>query len=257
MLAPGSQDYGNLTGVDAGLVRENLILEHLPQVYSIARHIHNRLPASVSFDDIVSAGTIGLLSAVDNFDPSLNVQLKTYADRKIRGAIMDGLREMDWAPRYTRKRARQIEAAIQSAKQRYGKEPSEEEIIAELHITSEEYQKWLLEVQSVELECLEFTSAEGQASGPLQFISDDEEKWPSKIAERADLERVLALALERMPKIERTILSFYYFEELNLREIAQIVNLHLSRVAQLRAQAILRLRSHFDRVWLTPATRKI
>ncbi|MEO8659297.1 MAG: FliA/WhiG family RNA polymerase sigma factor [Bryobacteraceae bacterium] len=256
MLAPGSQSYGHL-GSDAGQDRENLILGHLPQVYSIARQVHNRLPASVSFDDVVSAGTIGLLAAVDNFDPSLNVQLRTYADRRIRGAIMDSLRDMDWAPRYTRKRARQIEAAIQNAKQRHGRDPSEEEIVTELQISAEEYHKWLLEMQSVELECLEFTSAEGQNSGPLQFLSDDEEKWPSKIAERADLERVLALALERMPKIERTVLSLYYYEELNLREISEIVNLHLSRVAQLRVQAILRLRSHFERVWLTPTTRKI
>ena len=112
--------------------RERLILEHLPQVRLIARRIHERLPESVSLDDLISNGVVGLIAAVDKFDPSQNVQLKTYAEHKIRGAILDGLREMDWAPKNKRRRAKQIEATIAVLEQRLGRAPAEEEIAVEL-----------------------------------------------------------------------------------------------------------------------------
>src|SRR5262245_27654069 len=105
--------------------RERIIMEHLPQVRLIARRIHERLPESVNLDDLISAGTIGLISAIDRFDPSLNVKLKTYAEYKIRGAILDSLRGLDWAPRQQRKRSKQIEAAISTAEQRLHRTPSE------------------------------------------------------------------------------------------------------------------------------------
>jgi RNA polymerase sigma factor for flagellar operon FliA len=184
------------------------------------------------------------------------VQLNTYAERRIRGAIIDSLREMDWAPRETRKRSKLIEAGIHRAKQRLGREPAEEEIAAELKIPLADYQKWLAEVQSVELERLEFAPGDNPGRDLLNFVSTGEDSWPSRIVERAELVRILALAIERMPKSERTVLSLYYYEELNLREIAEVMKMHLSRIAQLRTQAILRLRSHMERVWLTQPRRK-
>src|SRR3954469_6784701 len=116
-------------------LRERLILEHLPQVRLIARRIHERLPESVSLDDLISTGSLGLISAIDRYDPTLNVKLKTYAEYKIRGAILDSLRGLDWAPRQQRKRSKQIEAAIASAERKLKRAPSEEEIAAELRIT--------------------------------------------------------------------------------------------------------------------------
>ena len=236
--------------------REALVLQHLPQVRLIARRIHDRLPDYVSLDDLISTGVLGLLAAIDNFDPMMNVQLNTYAERRIRGAIMDGLREMDWAPRETRKRAKLIEAAIHRAKQKFGREPSEEEIAAELNISQAEYQGWLSEVQSIELERLECAGGPNEGPDLISFISDDQASLPSHLLERSELERILALAIERMPRMERTVLSLYYYEELNLREIAEVMKMHLSRVAQLRVQAILRLRSHLERVWLSLPKRK-
>jgi RNA polymerase sigma factor for flagellar operon FliA len=199
---------------------------------------------------------IGLLSAIDNFDPSLNVQLNTYAERKIRGAILDGLREADWAPRDVRKKGRMIEDAIHRAKQRLGREATEEEIAAELGIPPADYLKWLTEVKNTELERLEYAPGEEPARHLVQFVADSEESFPSRVVERSELERILATAIERMPKMERTVLNLYYFEELTLREISEVVGLHLSRVAQLRAQGILRLRSHMERVWLSRPGRK-
>jgi RNA polymerase sigma factor for flagellar operon FliA len=229
--------------------REQLILEHLPQVRLIARRIHERLPESVSLEDLISTGIVGLISAIDRFDPAHNVKLKTYAEYKIRGAILDSLRGLDWAPRQQRKRAKQIEAAISAAEQRLKRMPTEEEIAFELGIPMEEYHEWLVDVRAVNIGSLDNGSSEDDGRDLLKFISDKEENWPSRVVERSELERLLAEALGRMPEIERTVLSLYYQEEMTLREIAKIVDLHESRISQLKSQAILRLRGYIEKRW--------
>jgi RNA polymerase sigma factor for flagellar operon FliA len=246
-----STTYGPRNNVDedVALKREALVLEHLPQVRLIARRIHDRLPDHIPLEDLVSTGIIGLIAAIDNYDPSQKVQLKTYAEHRIHGAIIDSLRETDWVPRETRKKAKTIDAAIHKLRQRLGRDPAEEEIATELNVDLAEYQKWLTELCSMELEPLQYVSSDNQSVDLLKFISDDESMWPSRTVERSELERILALAIERMPKVERIVLSLYYYEELSLREISWIMGVHLSRVGQLRVQGILRLRSHLQRVW--------
>jgi RNA polymerase sigma factor for flagellar operon FliA len=231
--------------------RECLILEHLPQVRLIARRIHERLPESVNLEDLVSTGIVGLISAIDHFDPAHNVKLKTYAEYKIRGAILDSLRGLDWAPRQQRKRAKQIEAAIVSLEQQLHGAPTEEQIASALRLTVEEYHDWLVDIRGVNLGSLESSSPEDDGRDLLKFISDDEQHWPSRLLERAELERLLQEAIEKMPPVERTVLSLYYQEEMTLREIARIVDLHESRVSQLKSQAILRLRSFIEKRWPT------
>jgi RNA polymerase sigma factor for flagellar operon FliA len=250
--------YGptNNLDTDAALKREELVLQHLPQVRLIATRIHDRLPDHICLDDLISTGILGLIAAIDNYDPSQNVLLKTYAEHRIYGAIMDGLRDTDWAPRDMRKKARTVEAAIHTIKQREGREPTEEEIADEMRISLADYHKLLGDVQSTELARLEYSQDNEAGVDLLKFISDDEESWPSHVVERAELERILALAIERMPKNERTVLSLYYYEELSLREIASVMGMHLSRIGQLRVQGILRLRSHLERVWMTVPGRK-
>lgn len=240
--------YATALATDAG-ERERLILEHLPQVRLIARRIHERLPESVSLEDLISTGTVGLISAIDRFDPSLNVKLKTYAEYKIRGAILDSLRGLDWAPRQQRKRSKQIEAAICVLEQRLHRQPSEEEIAAELKISMEEYYDWLIDVRGVNLGSLENGASEDEGRDLLKFISDKEENWPSRVVEKVELERLLASAIERMPEIEKVVLSLYYHEEMTLREIARIVDLHESRISQLKSQAIMRLRVYIEKRW--------
>lgn len=232
-----------------GEQREQLILEHLPQVRLIARRIHERLPESVSLEDLVSTGVVGLISAIDHFKPEHNVKLKTYAEYKIRGAILDSLRGLDWAPRQQRRKCKQIEAAIAVIEQRVHRTPTEEEIAQELGLTMEDYHEWLVDVRGVNLGSLEGNASEEEGRDLLKFISDSEENWPSRLMERAELERLIAEAIERMPNIERTILGLYYHEELTLREISRIVRLHESRVSQLKSQAILRLRSFIAKRW--------
>ena len=229
--------------------RERLILEHLPQVRLIARRIHERLPESVSLDDLISTGIVGLIAAIDNFDPAHGVKLKTYAEYKIRGAILDSLRGLDWAPRQQRKRVRLIEGAIACLEQRLLRAPHEEEIAAELGLPMDEYHAWLAEVRGINLGSLESASPDEEGRDLLRYVSDNEEHWPSHLLERTELERLLAEAIDKMPYVERTVISLYYHEELTLREISKVVRLHESRISQLKSQAILRLRSYIAKRW--------
>lgn len=231
--------------------RERLILEHLPQVRLIARRIHNRLPESVSLEDLVSAGIVGLIAAIDQYDPTHQVKLKTYAEHKIRGAILDALRGLDWAPRQRRKKAKQIEFAIAKAEQRLHSTPAEDDIAAEMGIDLEEYHQWLVEVQGLNLGSLEYTSDDGEGQGLLEYISDNQDLLPSRLLEKSELEKLLADSIRKMPAMERTVLGLYFTEELTLREIAKIVDLHESRISHLKSQAILRLRADLQKVWPT------
>jgi RNA polymerase sigma factor FliA len=234
--------------------RERLILEHLPQVRLIARRIQERLPKNISLDDLVSTGVLGLISAIDNFDPNHNVKLKTYAEYKIRGAILDSLRGLDWAPRQKRRKTKQIEAAIVSAEQRLKSTPTEEDIAGELGISLEEYHEWLVEIRGLNIASLEFAGNE-QGRDMLHFLPDNEENLPSTLLEKSELERLLAESIGQIPEIEKTILGLYYQEEFTLREIAEVVRLHESRISQLKSQAILRLRARLAAQW--PLTRRV
>jgi RNA polymerase sigma factor for flagellar operon FliA len=232
--------------------REKLIFEHLPQVRLIAHRIHERLPGTVNLDDLISTGIVGLITAIDRFDPSLGVKLNSYAEYRIRGAILDGLRTLDWAPRPQRKRHRQIEASIAAAEQRLHRSPSEEEIAAQLGIGIEEYHEWLVETQGLTLGSLDFANTDENSDDLLNFIADDEEAWPSRIVERSELQKLLAEAIAQMPDMEKTVLSLYYYEELTMREISKVVGRHESRVSQLKLQAVLRLRAYMEERWPSP-----
>jgi RNA polymerase sigma factor FliA len=232
--------------------RQELILEHLPQVRLIARRIQERLPENISLDDLISTGVIGLIAAIDNFDPSQNVKLKTYAEYKIRGAILDSLRGLDWAPRQKRRQAKQIERAIATAEQRLQRAPTEDEIASQLEINLEEYHEWLVEIRGLNISSLEYTAGD-QSKDMLQYVPDNGDTLPSAVLEKSELERILAQSIDTIPAMERTVLGLYYHEELTLREIAQVVNLHESRISQLKSQALLRLRSNLTEQW--PASR--
>ncbi|HEY3823206.1 MAG TPA: FliA/WhiG family RNA polymerase sigma factor [Bryobacteraceae bacterium] len=234
--------------------RERLILEHLPQVRLVARKIHERLPDTISFDDLLSAGVVGLIQAIDNYDPRHNVKLKTYAEFRIRGAILDSLRETDWAPRLKRKQAREFEAAIARAEQRLGRVPEEAEIAAEVNLTIDEYRQKLTEMEALNIGELEFVRDENETPVILKYAASTEEESPAALLERAELERLIAASIDRIPKVEKTVLSLYFYEELTLREIAEVMGIHLSRVSQIKSQAILRLRTAMVKRW--PGVRR-
>jgi RNA polymerase sigma factor for flagellar operon FliA len=229
--------------------RERLILEHMGQVRLVARKIHERLPDSICFDDLLSAGVIGLIQAIDNFDPTQNVKLRTYAEFRIRGAILDSLRETDWAPRLKRKQAREFEAAIARSEQRLGRIPEEAEIARELNLSVDDYRQKLTEMEALNIGELEFIRDENETAVILKYTASPEEESPAITLERAELERLIASSIDRIPKVEKTVLSLYFYEELTLREIAEVMGIHLSRVSQIKSQAILRLRTSMMKRW--------
>jgi RNA polymerase sigma factor FliA len=229
--------------------RERLILEHLPQVRWIAASVHDRLPATVLREDLVSAGIIGLIAAVDNFDPARNTSLRTYAEHRIRGAILDSIRGLDGIPSHQRKRAKEVQAAIETAEQKLGRPPGEEDIAQQLGVNLDTYRETLLDVRAVSLGALDAVSADGSGVALLRYLADRDELTPGWIVERAALEQLLAQGIAAMPKPERTVISLYFKEELTLAEIGRVLDLHTSRVSQLKTQAILRLRTFMQKRW--------
>lgn len=242
------QAYASETTGRTAEEREQLILEHLPQVNWIASRIHDKLPANIQLDDLISAGIVGLVAAVDNYDAGRNASLKTYAEYKIRGAILDSIRGLDGVPAHKRKRVKQLQQAIKDAEQKLQRTPREEEIAEQLGISLEEYQQWAVELRGVSLGSLEVVE-DGEEVSLLQFIVGDEEDSPARLLERSELERVIAEGITKMPENERTVLTLYYTEELNLREIAGVMGLHLTRISQLRVQGVLRLRAYMEHKW--------
>ena len=230
--------------------RDELILAHLSQVRLIAKRIYNRCPENIMLDDLISAGTLGLIAAIDHFDETQGVKLKTYAEHKIRGAILDSLRSMDWAPREQRRRAKQIESVMATLEQKLHRLPTEHEVAAEIGISLAEYHEWVVETRSLNVTSLELPgSQQEEGRDLLQFVSDNQELLPSRLLERSELERITAHAIECLPSNERTVLSLYFHKELTLREIAKTMNLHESRISQLKGQALLRLRSYMEKNW--------
>ena len=229
--------------------REELILEHMPQVKLIARRIYKGLPPSVTLDDLISAGIIGLIAAIDRYEIQLDVKLRTYAEYKIRGAILDSLRVLDWAPRQHRRRARRIEKTVLALEQQQGRPPCEEEVAERLGIDIEEYHDWIAESRGLMVGSLEAPKYNGEGKLFATLASTPEEQWPSEVFEREELGRLLRDAIGHIPRIEATVVSLYFYEGLTLREIAKLVDLHESRVSQLKGQAMSRLRSTIQKVW--------
>jgi RNA polymerase sigma factor for flagellar operon FliA len=227
--------------------REKLILENLPLVHWIASRLHESLPPSIPLEDLVSTGIVGLIAAIDNFDPRYNVKLGSYAHHRIRGAMLDSIRGLDGISGPNRQRVKKVEAAIAAIEQRNQRAADDEEIAAELGLALQEYQQWLVDLQGIKLDPLE--PLEGGSLGLLSLLASSDEQAPGRRLERSELEKVLAQGIDKLPKRERLVLSLYYKEELTLREIADLMNLHLTRISQLKAQGVLRLRAYLARYW--------
>ena len=231
--------------------REQLILQHMPQVRWIAANIRERLPESVAEEDLVSAGVLGLIAAIDNFDSARNASLRTYAEYKIRGAILDSVKGLDGIAPHKRKRLRDVQSAIAALEQRTQRTPTEEEIAAELALPLAEYQDLLLDLKGISVGSLDVPVSEGGEEGAslLYYLVDKESETPAAAFERRELESLLARAIAGMPQTEQIVIDLYFREELTLAEIARVIGVHTSRVCQLKSQAILRLRSFMSRHW--------
>lgn len=235
--------------------RERLILEHLPQVQWIAGCLHERLPGGVELDDLVSAGLLGLISAIDHYDASHNASLRTYAEHKIRGAILDSIRGLDGVPPHKRKRLRMIQENTHALKQRLMREPSAEEIAGELEISIAEYRQWLDELKGVSLGSLDSVASESADVGLVRYLADGRDEPVDVTIERDQLRALLKEGIAAMPMSEQTVLDLYYTRELTLAEIGRVMDLHTSRICQIKTQALVRLRTWMEKR-LTPKGNK-
>jgi len=226
--------------------RERLLLEHLPQVRYLARRIHDRLPAQVQVEDLIHAGVIGLIDAVDKFDPSKNVQLKSYAQFRIRGAIIDSLRELDWSPRNLRRQSRRIEEAHRETKLRLGRVATEPELAAHLGMTLAGFQHLLGELRGLDLESL------GADNSDPSSVSDGVGKAAVPDSDpffrclHGEMSSLVAHALGELSEKERQVITLYYLEELTMKEVGEILGVGESRVSQIHSVALVRLRSRLE-----------
>lgn len=224
------------------LDRNQLVTQYAPLVKRIAYHLMARLPSSVQVEDIIQNGMLGLLDAMNRYEEGLGAQFETYAVQRIRGAMLDGLRENDWLPRSLRRDMRRIEAAVSSLEQRYGRQPSEAELADALGMPLPEYQKMLQEARGHQLVYFEdFT--EGDEEDFLDRNYAGNEMDPLDHLLNKNIREVLVRSIEDLPDREKTVMGLYYERELNLREIGEILGVTESRICQLHSQAIVRLRS--------------
>ena len=225
--------------------KKKIIEQYAPLVKFIAQKIAVRLPANVELDDLLSAGVIGLMDAIDKYDPSRDNKFKTYAEFRIRGSILDELRSQDWIPRSMREKAKFVEKAINKVEQRNGRTASEEDIAQEVKMELGEFRDLLNQCKSISLISLDDTGsfATGERKSLLSVLEAGPENNPLDQLTQRELKDQLSKFIEELPEKQRLVLSLYYFEELNLKEIGQVLEVTESRVSQLHTQAVLRLRA--------------
>ena len=229
--------------------RERILLEQLPQVRYLARRIHERLPRHVPLDDLVHAGVIGLIDALNKFDPSKHVQFSSYAKFRIRGAILDSLREMDWGPRELRRKARKIEEAHRKLSLALNRAPSESEMAAELSLELKEFQLLLGELDGLEVGSLRVESPwDGKEEDLCDYLPNAPEDTPFFRCLRTEMKELLARVIAELPQKEQQVLSLYYFEELTMKEVGAVLGIGESRVSQVHSLAMVRLRARLEQV---------
>ncbi|MFW6156856.1 MAG: sigma-70 family RNA polymerase sigma factor [Armatimonadota bacterium] len=230
--------------------REQIITENVDLVRYEVDRVASGLPDQVDREDLVSAGMIGLIRAVDRYDPGRGASFRTYAGTLMRGAILDELRRMDWAPRGLRGRYSRLESAVSDLRKRLGRQPDESEIIEALGITSAEYRKLLQDASTTALVSLESLSdASGDAHMPTNAsLGQVRDEWvPHAVVDRAELRRLLVECIKELSERERMVISLYYQEDLTMREIGMILDVTESRICQIHTQATTRLRAALDK----------
>jgi len=233
--------------------RDLMLMEHLPTVRYLARRIHERLPQHVELDDLISAGVVGLIDAFSKFDHSKKVQFKSYAQFRIRGAILDSLRTLDWSPRELRRKGRAVEEAIRSVTQRVGRAPSEQEIAREMELGLTEYQQLLGDLKGLEIGSLHVERSEDSGDEELAYIPGSPEEDPLFRCLKGEMKQRLADAIDELPEKERMVLTLYYYEELTMKEIGLTLGVVESRVSQIHSSAVLRLRTALAELRSTPS----
>lgn len=227
--------------------RERLVVAYAPLVKYVAGRMASGLPAHVDEADLISYGLVGLISAIERFEPDREIKFETYAIPRIRGAIIDELRALDWVPRSVRARAREIERANVKLEHKYQRAPTDEEMAAELGIGIEEFQESLVQISNSTIAALDELWTVSDASGDqvslLDTLQDPDAPDPARVMDQTDLKDRVADAIARLPEREKLVIALYYYENLTLREIGEVLGVTESRISQLHTKAVLRLRS--------------
>ncbi len=227
-------------------LREYFILKYAPLVKYVAGKVAVGMPTNVEFDDLVGYGVFGLLDAIEKYDLNKNVKFNTYAVNRIRGAIFDELRSIDWVPRSVRQKAREIEETISDIEAKLGRSATNEEIAAAMGMNIEEYNSLLLKVSStsvVSLTDLRFSNDETEEGSVGDTIEAPASLNPDVIVEREDIKRVIVDAIKELPDREKKVLIMYYYEDMTLREIGEVLHVTESRVSQIHSSANIKLRA--------------
>jgi RNA polymerase sigma factor for flagellar operon FliA len=237
--APGRAASGGNKFV--GFDRDALIEAHLPQVKFIADRLAAKLPRSVDREDLISAGVLGLIDAANKYDPARGVLFKTYAETRVRGAMLDSLRDLDWVPRSVRRQARQVEAAYAEVEQTRGRAAEDEEVAERLGLSMSDFHSLLGGLRGITL--TDALPGDEDADTRLWQVPDDAEKTPLAHYEREETVERLTAAIDALPERERQVIALYYLEELTMKEIGVLLGVTESRISQVHTQAVLRLRS--------------
>jgi RNA polymerase sigma factor for flagellar operon FliA len=231
--------------------RDALILAHLPQIKYIAQRISTKLPSHVELNDLVSAGILGLLDAIDKFDPDRGVKFKTYAELRIKGAILDSLRNLDWAPRSLRKKSKDLEKVYRELEQRLGRPATDREVCDAMEISLEEFYELVDQIKGLNLGSFQELGPQDddKNSEPLvKYVPDAPQMDPFFLFHKTEIQSILGTAIDTLPKKERLVVSLYYFDELTMKEIGKVLGVNESRVSQLHTKAMLRLRTKLRKV---------
>ena len=230
-------------------LRDRLILTYAPLVKYVAGRLGSGLPAHVDDDDLVSYGLLGLIGAIERFDPTREIKFETYALGRIKGAIIDELRSLDWVPRSVRARAREIERSIAELEAKLGRAPTDEEIADKLGTSVEDLDEDLLQISRTSIAALDelwTVSAGGDQVALIDTIEDPAGPSPTTALDETELREAMADAIARLPEREKLVVTLYYYEELTLREIGEVLGVTESRVSQLHTKAILRLKARLS-----------
>lgn len=233
---------------DANLSEEEALKAHLPLVRSVVDRMRASLPAHLEIQDLYSVGLLGLIQARRKFDPTLGVTFSTYATMRIRGAVLDELRRMDWMSRSLRTRAREVTDTIAAIEQETGRPATEDEVSSKLGLSQAEYANLLDELRPLSYLELDATTGDDDTTSLHEIVADLSQPTASEIAAKQELVRLVVERIQQLPDMQRKILAMYYFENLRLAEIAQVFNLTESRICQIHTQAVLGLKNYIRSV---------
>ncbi len=226
--------------------REELIIKYTPLIKYVAGRLAMRLPPHISPDDLVSSGVIGLMDAIEKFDPSKRIQFKTYAEFRIRGAMLDELRSMDWIPRSVRKKASELEKTYEKLEKELGRPAEDEEVAAELGLDMNAFYKLLDKTRNVtflDIEIIRRRMPDHTDDDLFDLIADDGEADPFHQLNLTEVKDILTNAIKMLPEKEKLVVALYYYEDLTMREIGEIMGYTESRISQMHTKAMLRLRA--------------